>query len=106
MSKAVSRDNTASCKQSRRFLESTEDNFLVQALDRPTRGEVSLDLVLANAEEIIKEIEIGGSLGCSDLTLVEFVISRNMGLAETRVRMLNFRRATFRLFKELLGELP
>jgi len=104
MSKAVSRDNTASCKQSRRFLESTEDNFLVQALDRPTRGEVSLDLVLANAEEIIKEIEIGGSLGCSDLTLVEFVISRNMGLAKCGVMTLNFKRVNIRLFKELLEE--
>lgn len=75
-------------------------------LYKPTISETLLDLVLTSAREIIKEVKIGSSLGCSDQALVKFVISRNMGLAETRVRMLNFRRATFRLFKELLGELP
>lgn len=44
------------CKQTGRLLESIEGNFLVQALDRTNRGEVLLDLVLTNAEEIIKEL--------------------------------------------------
>ena len=35
--------------------------------------------------EIIKGIKTGGSLGCSDHILVEFVISRNVGLAESGV---------------------
>ncbi len=43
-----------SYKQSRRLLEYINDNFLVQVLDRPTRGEVLLDLVLTSAEEIVK----------------------------------------------------
>lgn len=47
--------NTVNCKQSKRILESIEDNFLVQVLDRPTRNEALLDLVLTNAGEIIKE---------------------------------------------------
>ena len=41
-----------SCKRSRRLVESTDDNFLVQVVDRPTRGEVLLDLLLTNAEEV------------------------------------------------------
>ena len=65
---------TAGGRQSRRFLESVEDNFLVQVIDGPTRGEALLDLVLTNAEESIREVKIGGSLGCSDHALVEFVI--------------------------------
>ena len=73
-----------SCKTSRRFLESANGNFLVQVLDRLTRGEVLMDLVPTNAE-IIKGIKTGGSLGCSDHILVEFVISRNVGLAESGV---------------------
>jgi len=36
----------ASCKQSRRLLEHVEDNFLIQVLDRPTKGEALLDLLL------------------------------------------------------------
>ena len=58
------KDHTASCKRSRKLLESTDDNFLVQVLDRLTGGEVLLDLLLTNAEEIIKDVNIGGSLGC------------------------------------------
>ena len=64
-----------------------------------------LDLLLTKAKEVVKLIKIGSSLGCSDHTLVELVISRNVGLAKSRVRMLNFRRANFRLFKDLLDEI-
>jgi len=35
---------------------SIDNNFLIQVLNRPTRGEALLDLVLTNAEEIIKEV--------------------------------------------------
>lgn len=89
-------DNMVNCKASRRLLESTDDNLLVQVLDRLIRGEVLLDLVLTNAEEIIKDIKIGCSLGCSEHALVEFVISRNMSLVKSRVRILNFKRMNFR----------
>jgi len=41
--------NIMGYKQARRLLESTEDNSPVQVLDKPTRGEVLLDLVLAAA---------------------------------------------------------
>ena len=49
-----------------------------------------LDLVLTSAEESIGEIKIGGSLGCSDHALVEFVIWKNVGLAKSRARTLCF----------------
>jgi len=57
--------------------------------------------VLTSAE-IIDDIKIRGSLGCSNHALVEFVILRNVGLAKCGVRTLNFRRVNLRLFKELL----
>ena len=62
--------------------------------------------LLTNAEEIIKSVKVGGSLGCSDHALVEFVILRNVGLAKSGVRTLNFGRANFKLFKELLAKIP
>jgi len=65
-----------------------------------------LDLVLTNAEDIVKVVKIGGSLGCSNHALVKFVITRNMGLEKSGVRTLNFGRVNFRLFKELLDEIP
>ena len=100
------KDHTVSCKRSRRLVESIDDNFLVQVLDRPTRGEALLDLLLTNAEEIIKGVNVGGSLGCSDHALVEFVILKNAGLAKSRAGTLCFRRANFRLLKELLSGIP
>ena len=98
------KNNLRGCKQSRTLLHSVEYNFLVQVLDKPTRGDALLNLLLTNGNQFSKEIEIGGSLGCSDLTLVEFVISRNMGLAKCGVMTLNFKRVNIRLFKELLDE--
>ena len=58
------------------------------------------------AEESVRGVKAGGSLGCSDHTLVEFVMLRNAGLAISRVRTLNARRANFQLFKELLDWIP
>ena len=65
-----------------------------------------LDLLLTNAEEIIKGVKVGGCLGCSDHALVEFVISRDVGLAKSGVKTLNFGRANFKLFNGLLAEIP
>ena len=57
--------------------------------------------MLTNAEESTREVKIGGSLGCSDHALVEFVILKNAGLAKSRAR-----RGKFRLLKELLNGIP
>lgn len=46
-------------------------------------------------DKLIREMRTGGSLGCSDHALAEFLISRNTGLAENKVRTLNFRRVNF-----------
>ena len=96
---------TAGCKQSIRLLECVEDNFLVQVQDKPTREEVLLDLVFTNVDELIKEVKTGGSLGCSDHALAEFVILRDMSLAKSKVRTLSFRRANLQLFKELVDQI-
>jgi len=93
-------------RQSRRFLESVEDNFLVQVMDGPTQREALLDLVLTHAEESIRKVKIGGSMGCSDHALMDFVILKNAGLAKSRAWTLCFRRANFLLLKELLSGIP
>ena len=62
--------------------------------------------MLSHAEEVVKEVKIGGSLSCSNRALVEFVISRHMGLAKSGVKMLNFRGVNFsELFEEWLNEI-
>ena len=59
-----------------------------------------LDLVLTSVDEFSEEVEIGGTAGCSDRALMEFMTS-NADLEKNGVRTLNFRRANSRQFKEL-----
>ena len=99
------KSSTASYKQCRKLLECVEDN-LIQVTDSPTRGEALLDLLLTNMDELIKDIKISVSLGCSDHALVEFTILRDMGQVKSKVRTLNFRRVNFQLFKELVDGTP
>ncbi|PKU32580.1 nedd4-binding protein 2-like 2 [Limosa lapponica baueri] len=100
------KSNTASCRQSRRFLECLDNNFLGQEIDSPTQGFAILDLIVTNASELIRDVKIGGSLGCSDHALVEFTVLRDTCQTRSIVRKLNFRKANFQLFKELVNRTP
>lgn len=53
---------TASCKWSRRVLESVEAHFLIQVVDSLTRGEALFGLLLTNMQELIWVVKVGGSL--------------------------------------------
>ncbi|KAK4826009.1 hypothetical protein QYF61_003782 [Mycteria americana] len=64
--------NTAERKQSRRFLECVEDNFLTQLVSEPTRGGSSLDLLFTNREGLVGDVVVGGCLGLSDHDMIEF----------------------------------
>lgn len=67
-------------------------------LHRERRGEVLWTWCSPAPKNSLKEVKTGGSLGCSDNALGEFVISRNKGLAKGKGRALNLRRANFKLF--------
>jgi len=62
--------------------------------------------MLTSASELNSDMKTGGSLGCSDHTLVEFTVLRDMGKAASTVRTLNFRKTNFQLFKELVSRTP
>ncbi|PKU44938.1 hypothetical protein llap_4751 [Limosa lapponica baueri] len=81
-------------------LQPMEDPTLEQVIENPTRGEAILDLLVTNPSELISDIKIGGSLGCSDHALVEFTVLTDMGQMKSKVRTLNLRKEKFRLFKE------
>ncbi|GAB0208473.1 mitochondrial enolase superfamily member 1 [Grus japonensis] len=98
--------NTARHAQSRRFLQSIDDNFLTQVVEEPTRRGVLLDLVLTNKEGLVGDAKVGGSLGCSDHEMVEFRILHGRSRAISRITTLDFRRANFGLCKDLLGRIP
>lgn len=67
-------DNTARQKQSRKFLECIDDNFLAQMFEELMRVDAVLDLELTKREGQVRDVNAGGSLGCSDHQMVEFRI--------------------------------
>jgi len=99
-------DHTARQAQRRRFLQSIDDNFLMQVVEEPTRKGALLDLVLTNKEGLVEDVKVGGRLGCSDHEMVESRILRGGSRAISRIKTLDLRRAKFGLFKELLGGIP
>ncbi|KAG6931740.1 hypothetical protein G0U57_001044 [Chelydra serpentina] len=98
--------NTAVHRQSRKFLESVGDNFLVQVLEEPTRGKALLDLLLTNREEIVEEAIVDGNLGGSDHEMVEFRILTQGRKENSRIQSLDFRKADFDSLRELMGKVP
>jgi len=99
-------DHTARHMQSRRFLQSISDNFLMQVVEEPTRRGMLLDLVLTNKEGLVEIVKVGGSLGSSDHEMVNFRILHGGSRAISTIKTLDLRRANFGLFKELLAGIP
>ena len=62
-----------------------------------------LDLILTNKEELVGHVKIRDSLGCSDHEMVKFRVLRGGDKANCRIATLDFRRADFGLFRDLLG---
>ena len=100
------RDNTAGHKQSRRFLGCVDDNFLLQVTEEPMKRGAMLDLALTNKEGLVGNVKLKGSLGCSDHEMVEFKMLRAARRAHSKLATLDFTRADFGLFRDLLGRVP
>lgn len=52
-----------------------------------------MDLVFTNREGLVKNVELKGSLGCSDYEMVEFEILKAVRRASGRLTSLDFVRA-------------
>jgi len=100
------RDKTAVHRQSRRFLQCVEDNFLLQVIEEPTRSGAMLDLVLTNMEGLVGNVKVKGNLGCSDHKMMEFKILRAARRVRSMLATLDFRRADFGLLRDLLSRIP
>ena len=98
--------NTVVHKSSIRFLECTEDCFLLQILDMPTRNNALLDLLLANQEDLLDNITTNGSLGYSNHNIVEFKILTSTLKTSSRTKTLDFRRANFKMLRAQLRGIP
>ena len=98
--------NTAEKKQSRRFLECVEDNFLTQLVSEPTRAGASLDLLFANREGLVGDVVVRGHLGPRDHEMIEFSILGEVKRVVSKTSSMDFQRADFGLFRTLVERLP
>ncbi|RMC15976.1 hypothetical protein DUI87_08183 [Hirundo rustica rustica] len=98
--------NTAEKRQSRKFLESMEDNFLSQLMGEPTRGGTMLDLSFVNRDGLVGDVMVGGHLGQSDHEIIEFSIFGEVKRSTSKTLALDFWRADFGLFRRLIQSTP
>ncbi|GAB0192596.1 hypothetical protein GRJ2_001724900 [Grus japonensis] len=100
------RDNTAEHRQPRSFPECVNDNLPFQVIEKPTRRGAMLDLVLTNKEGLVGNVKLKGSFDYSDHEMVEFKILRAVRRAHSKLTALDFSRADFGFFRDLLGRIP
>lgn len=62
-----------------------------------------LDLVLSNSDGLVRDVKAGGSLGCSNHEMVEFNSCVEEVRQKNRITTMDFQRANFDLFQDLLG---
>jgi len=79
-----------------------EDNFLIQNIDEPTRGNNILDLVFSTQEDMIQNIQIGENLVTSDHRIITFDINVNAERSTKNHFVPDFRRADFNGFRSEL----
>jgi len=92
------KSKTMSCSQSRRLLEFIESNLSSQVIQSLTKVDEIPDLT--NTCKLI-----GGYLGCSGHAVVEFTPPRDMGQTKCKIKMLNFKKDNFHLFRDSVNKL-
>jgi len=98
--------NTAERKQSRRFLECVDGNFLTQLVSEPTRGGASLDLPFTNRDGLVGDVVAGGCLRLSDHEMIEFSVRGEVKSGASKTTTMDFQRADFCLFRTLVERVP
>lgn len=73
-------------KQSR-LLQQSDDNFLVQMLKRPMKGDALLNFTLY--KELVRVLKARDYLACSNHEMVEFRIVRGESKTKSRIPNLN-----------------
>ncbi|KAF4799511.1 hypothetical protein TURU_054333 [Turdus rufiventris] len=98
------KDDSAGHKHTRRFLECVDDSFLLQVMEEPMRRGVLLNLVLSYKEDLMRNVNLKGGVGCSDHEVVK--ILRTMRKMHSKLATLDFRRAELALFGDVVGRVP
>ena len=91
---------STSHQEGNRLLEFVNNEFLYQWVDKPTRGNNILDIVLTSEDNLIANLTVGEKLGKSDHKIVRFQINIPQAKEKKIIKKLDYRRGNFNQLKE------
>ena len=97
--------SSKSYTEGNRLLEFVRNEFLHQWVDKPTRGDNILDIVLSTEDNLISNISVGEYLGKSDHRIVRFEINIPQKKEQKIIKKLDYRRGNITQLKEYLKTL-
>ena len=99
-------DGTTADAESERLLDFTNEEYLTQWVNEPTRGNNVLDLVFSSEDNIISNLSVGEKLGKGDHNIVRFEIETSFTKEDKSFKKLNFRKANFDRLRAELRKVP
>ena len=92
--------------ESMRLLDFANEEYLTQWVDKPTRGNNTLDLVFSFEDNMISKLSVGEKLGKSDHNMIRFEILTSFTKLEKSFMKPNFRKADFSRLRCEIRRLP
>ena len=92
--------------ESMRLLDFANEEYLTQWVDKPTRGNNTLDLVFSPEDNMISKLSVGEKLGKSDHNMIRFEILTSFTKLEKSFMKPNFRKADFSRLRCEIRRLP
>ena len=92
--------------ESMRLLDFANEEYLTQWVDKPRRGNNTLDLVFSSEDNMISKLSVGEKLGKSDHNMIRFEILTSFTKLEKSFMKPNFRTADFSRLRCEIRRLP
>ena len=92
--------------ESMRLLDFANEEYLTQWVDKPTRGNNTLDLVFSSEDNMISKLSVREKLGKSDHNMIRFEILTSFTKLEKSFMKPNFRKADFSTLRCEIRRLP
>ena len=96
---------STSFTEGNRLLDFVNNEFLHQWVDKPTRGNNILDIVLSTEDNLVSNLNIGEKLGNSDHNIIRFQINIPQVKVDKIKKKLDYRRGNFNELKECVKNL-
>ena len=91
--------------EGQRIIDFVNTEFLYQWVDKPTRGNNILDLVLSTEDNLISDLMVGEKLGNSDHSIIRFCVNIPYSMEKKMHQKLNFRLANYSRLRSFVENL-